>query len=95
MCGSVPRRSDRIATLVAATRMDPESPTPPRDPLDAEPAAAPVDEVSIQTVLCGRCGWPNACRVQRGMRALRFMCQWCESMTTGIVDTSLKRHIIF
>jgi hypothetical protein len=45
--------------------------------------------------MCGRCGWPNACRVQTGMRALRFMCQWCEQMTTGIVDASLKRHIIF
>jgi hypothetical protein len=29
------------------------------------------------------------------MRALRFMCQWCEQMTTGIVDASLKRHITF
>jgi len=29
------------------------------------------------------------------MRALRFMCQWCDGMTTGIVDASLKRHIIF
>jgi hypothetical protein len=29
------------------------------------------------------------------MRALRFMCQWCGQMTTGIVDASLKRHIIF
>jgi hypothetical protein len=51
--------------------------------------------VRIQTIVCGRCGWPNACRVQSGMRALRFMCQWCERMTTGIVDASLKRHVIF
>jgi hypothetical protein len=66
---------------------------PPPDPDSASPS--PVDDVRIQTVMCGRCGWPNACRVQTGMRALRFMCQWCEQMTTGIVDASLKRHIIF
>lgn len=65
------------------------------DPDPGEPTPAPTNEVRIQTVMCGRCGWPNACRVQSGMRALRFMCQWCEQMTTGIVDASLKRHIIF
>jgi transcription elongation factor Elf1 len=68
---------------------------PPAAPDDPEPTSAPADEVHIQSVLCGRCGWPNACRVQSGMRALRFMCQWCDQMTTGIVDASLKRHIIF
>jgi transcription elongation factor Elf1 len=51
--------------------------------------------VRIQTISCGRCGWPNACRVQDGMRALRFMCQWCDQMTTGIVDPSLKNNVIF
>jgi hypothetical protein len=40
-------------------------------------------------------GWPNACRTQSGMRTLRFMCQWCERMTTGIVDPSIKRNVIF
>ncbi len=49
----------------------------------------------IQAVVCGRCGWLNACRIQSGMRTLRFMCQWCERMTTGIVDPSLKRNVIF
>ena len=71
-------------------------PPPGSDNPGPDPAPAPpVDDVRIQTVMCGRCGWPNACRVQTGMRALRFMCQWCEQMTTGIVDASLKRHIIF
>jgi len=51
--------------------------------------------VRIQAVVCGRCGWPNACRIQSGMRTLRFMCQWCERMTTGIVDPSIKRNVIF
>ena len=53
------------------------------------------DAVHISSITCGRCGWPNACKVQRGMRALRFMCQWCGQMTTGIVDPTLKRNIIF
>jgi hypothetical protein len=63
------------------------------DPAHATPS--PGGDVRIQTIACGRCGWPNACRIQSGMRALRFMCQWCERMTTGIVDASLKRHVIF
>jgi len=75
--------------------MEPVPPAAPDDPDPTPEAQAPGDEVRIQTVLCGRCGWPNACRVQSGMRALRFMCQWCDQMTTGIVDASLKRHIIF
>lgn len=73
-------------------------PLPPGDP---DPGVEPPDEqpvdtsLRIQTITCGRCGWPNACRVQAGMRALRFMCQWCMQMTTGIVDPTLKRNIIF
>jgi hypothetical protein len=71
-------------------------PRPQREPDDSEPAdAEPADDVRIQAVACGRCGWPNACRVQTGMRTLRFMCQWCERMTTGIVDPSIKRNVIF
>jgi hypothetical protein len=71
-------------------------PRPQRQPDDSEPAGAkPADDVRIQAVACGRCGWPNACRVQTGMRTLRFMCQWCERMTTGIVDPSIKRNVIF
>jgi hypothetical protein len=64
----------------------------------AEPEQAgrtPEADVRIQTVACGRCGWPNACRIQTGMRTLRFMCQWCERMTTGIVDPSIRRNVIF
>jgi hypothetical protein len=61
------------------------------DPTGSKPDA----DVRIQTVACGRCGWPNACRIQSGMRTLRFMCQWCERMTTGIVDPSIKRNVIF
>jgi hypothetical protein len=75
--------------------MDPEPRAGQDDPNAGETTPSPTDDVRIQTVMCGRCGWPNACRVQSGMRALRFMCQWCEQMTTGIVDASLKRHIIF
>jgi hypothetical protein len=75
--------------------MESEPPSGSGDPEPPPDAPSPQDEVRIQSVVCGRCGWPNACRVQTGMRALRFMCQWCEQMTTGIVDASLKRHIIF
>lgn len=53
------------------------------------------DAIRIQTIICGRCGWPNGCRVQSGMRVLRFMCQWCGRMTTGIVDPSVKKNVIF
>jgi transcription elongation factor Elf1 len=68
----------------------------PRTGDDSEPVGdTPDADVRIQTVACGRCGWPNACRIQTGMRTLRFMCQWCERMTTGIVDPSIKRNVIF
>ena len=73
--------------------MDPQLWTEPDDP--EQPGAKPEADVRIQAVVCGRCGWPNACRVQSGMRTLRFMCQWCERMTTGIVDPSIKRNVIF
>jgi hypothetical protein len=74
--------------------MDPQPRMWPLDP-DAHGTALPAADVRIQTVACGRCGWPNACRTQSGMRTLRFMCQWCERMTTGIVDPSIKRNVIF
>jgi hypothetical protein len=71
-------------------------PQPWRGPLDPdETGVKPEADVRIQAVACGRCGWPNACRIQSGMRTLRFMCQWCERMTTGIVDPSIKRNVIF
>jgi len=57
-----------------------------------EPPKPPVD--GFVQVPCGRCGWPNRCKVQRGMRALSFVCQWCEKRTVAIVDASLKRQII-
>jgi hypothetical protein len=73
--------------------MDPQ---PRTEPEESEPAGVKPDaDVRIQAVVCGRCGWPNACRIQSGMRTLRFMCQWCERMTTGIVDPSIKRNVIF
>ena len=74
--------------------MDPQPRMWPLDP-NAHGTALPEANVRIQTVACGRCGWPNACRTQTGMRTLRFMCQWCERMTTGIVDPSIKRNVIF
>jgi hypothetical protein len=74
--------------------MDPEPWRGPPAP-DSNGADAPGADVRIQAVVCGRCGWPNACRIQSGMRTLRFMCQWCERMTTGIVDPSIKRNVIF
>jgi hypothetical protein len=73
--------------------MDPHPGTRPDEP--EPPGSRPDADVRVQTVLCGRCGWPNACRIQSGMRTLRFMCQWCERMTTGIVDPSIKRNVIF
>lgn len=73
--------------------MDPQPRNGPFEPDDA--GAKPEAEVRIQAVACGRCGWPNACRIQSGMRTLRFMCQWCDRMTTGIVDPSIKRNVIF
>jgi transcription elongation factor Elf1 len=73
--------------------MDPQPWAGPVDPDDS--GAKPEADVRIQAVACGRCGWPNACRIQSGMRTLRFMCQWCDRMTTGIVDPSIKRNVIF
>jgi hypothetical protein len=74
--------------------MDPQPWMGPLDP-DANGATPPEADVRIQAIVCGRCGWPNACRIQSGMRTLRFMCQWCERMTTGIVDPTIKRNVIF
>ncbi len=72
------------------------NPQPRTEPEESEPTGVQPDaDVRIQAVVCGRCGWPNACRIQSGMRTLRFMCQWCERMTTGIVDPSIKRNVIF
>jgi len=72
-------------TLVA--RMSPQHGDPAPDP-GHEP-------VWVQGVNCGRCGWPNAREVQRGMRRVQFVCQWCEQLTTAVVDPTLKRMIGF
>jgi hypothetical protein len=53
------------------------------------------EPVWVQGVNCGRCGWPNARQVQRGMRRVQFMCQWCEQLTSAVVDPSLKGMIGF
>lgn len=49
----------------------------------------------VQSVTCGRCGWPNACVTQDGMRVLQFLCHWCGKVTVGVVDPTIKRTIIF
>jgi hypothetical protein len=57
-----------------------------------EPEQEPV---WVQGVNCGRCGWPNARQVQRGMRRVQFFCQWCEQFTTAVVDPTLRGMIGF
>ncbi|MDB5067768.1 MAG: hypothetical protein JWM18_4202 [Chloroflexi bacterium] len=59
---------------------------------EAEPDQEPV---WVQGVNCGRCGWPNARQVQRGMRRVQFVCQWCEQFTTAVVDPTLRGMIGF
>jgi hypothetical protein len=49
----------------------------------------------VQSVLCGRCGWPSASVTQQGMRVLSFVCHWCGMRTVGIVDPDIKRNVIF
>ncbi|MGI8848480.1 MAG: hypothetical protein ACR2GX_09530 [Candidatus Dormibacteria bacterium] len=49
----------------------------------------------VESITCGRCGWPSACVTQDGMRLLRFLCHWCGELTVGIVDPTIKRTIIF
>lgn len=49
----------------------------------------------VQSVACGRCGWPSACVTQEGLRVLRFVCHWCGEVTVGVVDPTIKRTIIF
>lgn len=66
---------------------------------DAVPPSPPPEEprqvVRLQQVTCGRCGWPNSCPVQDGMRCLRFFCHWCEQMTMGIVDPTIRGTVLF
>ena len=49
----------------------------------------------VQSVTCGRCGWPSACVAQEGMRLLTFVCHWCGKTTIGVVDPTIKRTVIF
>ena len=49
----------------------------------------------VQSVMCGRCGWPSACVAQEGLRLLTFLCDWCGKTTVGVVDPSIKRNVIF
>lgn len=58
---------------------------------------APAERGScrVQSVVCGRCGWPSASVAQEGMRVLSFVCHWCGQRTVGIVDPSIKRNVIF
>ena len=64
--------------------------------LDAPPPApAPCGATRVQSVTCGRCGWPSACVAQDGMRLLTFVCHWCGRTTIGVVDPTIKRTVIF
>jgi hypothetical protein len=81
----------------AGSSMDQDHPDgyeePPSRPEEETPADP--DAVYVQGVNCGRCGWPNARQVQRGMRRIQFVCQWCEQFTTAVVDPTLKGMIGF
>lgn len=68
-------------------QFDPPAPPPPSE--------EPRQVVRIQIVTCGRCGWPNSCPVQDGMRCLRFYCHWCEQMAMAIVDPTIRGMVIF
>jgi hypothetical protein len=62
---------------------------------DMDQPGSDQEPVWVQGVKCGRCGWPNARQVQRGMRRVQFVCQWCEQLTTAVVDPTLKGMIGF
>jgi hypothetical protein len=62
---------------------------------DMDQPGSEQEPVWVQGVKCGRCGWPNARQVQRGMRRVQFVCQWCEQLTTAVVDPTLKGMIGF
>lgn len=73
---------------------------PEAQPLDEggdTPAAEPTTAgaTRVQSVTCGRCGWPCACVAQDGMRLLTFVCHWCGRTTIGVVDPTIKRMVIF
>ena len=71
--------------------------TPPRadggDISNTQPASSGATRV--QSVTCGRCGWPSACVAQDGLRLLTFVCHWCGKTTIGVVDPTIKRTVIF
>ena len=63
------------------------------DTPNAKPASA--GGTRVQSVTCGRCGWPSVCVAQDGMRLLTFVCHWCGKTTLGVVDPTIKRTVIF
>ena len=72
----------------------------PREREGAEGPGGPEDSPEVgarrvQTVTCGRCGWPSACIAQDGMRLLSFVCHWCGKATVGVVDPTIRRNVIF
>jgi hypothetical protein len=76
--------------------MDDADTPPPGGNLDEPPPApAPGGATRVQSVTCGRCGWPSACVAQDGMRLLSFVCHWCARTTVGVVDPTIKRTVIF
>jgi hypothetical protein len=73
--------------------MDPQAPTGPEH-ADGEPRPERGGR-RVQSISCGRCGWPSSCVVQDGMRVLSFVCHWCGKTTVGVVDPTIKRNVIF
>lgn len=71
--------------------------TPPHAEDKDTPPSAPRagGATRVQSVTCGRCGWPSACVAQDGMRLLTFVCHWCGKTTVGVVDPTIKRMVIF
>ncbi len=73
---------------------------PPSQPATGGDSAGPDDRSEagarrVQTVTCGRCGWPSASVAQEGMRLLSFVCHWCGKTTVGVVDPTIRRNVIF
>ena len=67
----------------------------PDDPPAASQPAGGGGATRVQSVSCGRCGWPSVCVAQEGMRLLSFVCHWCGKTTVGVVDPTIKRTVIF
>ena len=72
-----------------------ETQPPAGDPQDTPVPASGGGATRVQSVSCGRCGWPSVCVAQEGMRLLTFVCHWCGKTTVGVVDPTIKRTVIF